>query len=971
MPFRSILSSRFVPLFLAALLAASRPDVAWADGVADEAEVNFRLGAERYQAGDYRAALAYFLASNRLSPNRHVRFNVARTFLRLSQFPEAYRWYQDSLEGESDPAVRTQIEDALRTIEREVAILDVRTTPAGATVFLDRRDLGSVATTPSRIAVPAGSYRVLVHLDGYEEIVAEGIEAARGSVVPLAFELRRIVGTVAVEADGPTAVRVDAEDAEPACTAPCRLDLPPGDHVLFFERPGFRAAPRQVHVEARQVSTVRVDASSLTGSIVVTAAESDALVEVDGVAMGFTPVVVPNVPVGTRRVRISLRGFEPVEREVVVREDTQADLRDVLLVPTRQVTTASRMAQTIDDAPASVSVVSVQELEAFRYPTIYEALRGQRGLALSYDGAYSNIAIRGLGQPSDYSNRMLVLTDGATLNDNIVWQAYTGYDGRVDLGDVERIELVRGPGSVLYGTGAVTGVVNLIPHASPDRTGGEVRIAANDTNTARARGAVDVRLGERGRLAISASGAHSSGQPMSVPTVPTPTLANGVNHFDAATGNLRLELGDFRLQAFYTYRDQKTPNGAYGSVIDDPRPALVDQRALFEARYEPALSEKVRLYTRAFANLYRFGGTYVYADSTGGESVVDETYQGTWFGVEARVVAQLVESLRLSAGGEVQVDTRAYLRGTSDDGTTSDTYLSSNHPYQIYAGYALVEWAPGRAFTLSAGARLDAWSTFGATVNPRVVILFRPTSNDVLKLMGGRAFRAPSIYELYYNDGGATQVASDYDGNQLKPEIVWSAELEYTHRFGDGWSLLGAVHTQYAKDFIETASTAPGDPDAPFYYRNGGSPVYTLGGDVEAKREFRAGWMVSAMYGYLLASYVDASYGGGNRRVPNAPRQFASFRGIAPLGPTGLRLAVRLTLEAPRRINVDTNAQTPTAVVGDVVLSGEVSRWGLDYAFGVYNVFGWPYALPTDPTFQSTTMPQPGRTFLASLGLRF
>jgi hypothetical protein len=65
------------------LIALLLPAIARADGVADEAEINFRLGAERYQAGDFRAALAFFLASRRLAPNRNVRFNIVRTFQRL------------------------------------------------------------------------------------------------------------------------------------------------------------------------------------------------------------------------------------------------------------------------------------------------------------------------------------------------------------------------------------------------------------------------------------------------------------------------------------------------------------------------------------------------------------------------------------------------------------------------------------------------------------------------------------------------------------------------------------------------------------------------------------------------------------------------------------------------------------------------------------------------------------------------
>src|SRR5204863_4549343 len=77
-----------------ALLLSSFAMDARADDVADEADHLFTLGAEHYQKKDYKEALQYFLASNRLVRNRNVMFNIARTYEHLQQFPDAYRYYQ-------------------------------------------------------------------------------------------------------------------------------------------------------------------------------------------------------------------------------------------------------------------------------------------------------------------------------------------------------------------------------------------------------------------------------------------------------------------------------------------------------------------------------------------------------------------------------------------------------------------------------------------------------------------------------------------------------------------------------------------------------------------------------------------------------------------------------------------------------------------------------------------------------------
>ena len=150
-----------------------------------------------------------------------------------------------------------------------------------------------------------------------------------------------------------------------------------------------------------------------------------------------------------------------------------------------------------------------QAFEAFAYPTILESLRGVRGYAVNFDSVYGNAAVRGLGQANDFSNRLLVLSDGAVLNENILYQPFIHYDGRSDLGDVQRIEIVRGPSSVLYGTGAVSGVVNLVLKDRDEPEGVHAQISSYDNSTARGRAGFVERLGSDAGIWASVSGARS------------------------------------------------------------------------------------------------------------------------------------------------------------------------------------------------------------------------------------------------------------------------------------------------------------------------------------------------------------------------------------------------------------------------------------------------------------------------------
>jgi outer membrane receptor protein involved in Fe transport len=937
-----------------------------ADGVADEAEVNFRLGAERYQAGDYRAALAFFLASQRLSPNRNVRFNIVRTFQRLGMHAEAYRWCQEALADETDPALRAELMQLLSQIEGDAALVEVKSDPPGATIFVDRVELGSLAKTPARLVLTEGEHRVILELAGHQRLELPPFRAEKHKQVTLSAKLTRIVGSLRLPLSEATEVRVDDELGEAQCTTPCSLELPPGPHVIYFHRAGFRFAPRQVQIVAGKESVASSHAVPLTGTLVVTSDLRDALVEVDGKPRGFTPAVLADVPVGRRDVRVSLAGYETIERSIEVREATPSEIGPLALVPVSKVTAASRLDQSVDDAPASVSVISGYELEAFRYPTIAEALRGQRGVAIQSDGVYTGLSLRGLGQPGDYGNRVLVLSDGATLNDNIVWQSYVGYDGRVDLGDLSRIELVRGPGSVLYGTGALTGLVNLVSKPLPERATGEVRVAANDVRTARARAAYAMPFSKRSGTSLSVAGAHSDGRELRLPTTP-PTPVAHVERFNAATTQLRAQWNDLSLQGFFTYRQQDIPAGAYGAVVADPRNWVRDTRGLVELRYEPELVKKrIRLYTRGFANLYRFDSEQAFP-AAGDVSVVRERYRGLWFGAEARLVGSFTRRVRLTLGSELQANTRASLHGTERQGGAQNTTLAVSLPYQIYAGYGVLDWILSDEVTVSAGARVDAWSTFGATVNPRLNMVVRPNAAHVFKLVAGRAFRAPSIYELRYEDEN-TQLASNYNGNKLGPELTWSGELEYTYRFLEHWAVLGAAHFQFAERYIEQTLSDPNDLGSEIYYRNSPDEALTVGGDVELRRELFRGLLLAGSYGYLYSRYMGEKPS-GSLRLPNAPAHYAAVRAIVPLW-AGTKIAFRTALESPRRISTLTHARTRTAAITDLVFSGAFADTGFDFSVGVYNLFDFRLLLPTDPTFTTRTLPQPGRTLLVSLGLR-
>jgi outer membrane receptor protein involved in Fe transport len=957
-----------------------------ADDVADEADLQFSLGAEAYQKQDYRGALEHFLASNRLVANGNVMFNVARTYERLHRYPDAFRWYVRSLEGERDAATRDRIEKALHDLAPNVAVLRVDTDPPGAKVYLDRKDLGERGDSPQRLGLAPGRYRVIADLPGYEDAESAPVDVQLGQEVHVALTLVRILGTVHVEeADGGQAqVHVDREDAPVACTTPCDVSVPPGPHTLFVARAGAQTATVAIEVPPRATLTVHPQVVPLTGTLVVDADERDAVIEIDGKPRGFTPAVLA-VPVGAHRVRVSLKGFRTVERDATVAANETAKL-DLELVSATQVEAASRAVEEVRDAPGSVSIVPYQELRAMRYPTVAEALRGARGVYTSDDRGYVELGFRGFGRPGDYGNRTLVLLDGQPMNDDWLWSSYVGYDLRTDLDDIERIEVVRGPGSVLYGTGAFSGVVNLVPRSTDEPSGAEVGLSTAGDGVARGRVRVQQRFGDHGGVWSSLAAGHGAGRDFFFPEYAAdgpPAVAGwarGVDGFDVVTwtGQARWEF--VKLQWSVNSHRKTLPTGEFDTILGDADTRQTDTRAMIEAKAEPKLGPMIQSTTRTYANYYGYRGNFAHLPENGG--MERSTFDGQWVGAEQRFVFTPLAGLRLSAGGLVENHFGVHQYDAQEVGPPT-VLIDDTRDFSLAAGYGVLDVAPAPWLKIEAGARYDAYSTFGHAFSPRGAIIVRPSERDNLKVLAGQAFRAPSAYETFY---------FSYQGQKknldLQPEHMASGEVEYSHAFTQTITGIVSVYENLITDLISLNSLTADPAGYQYQYQNTNSPVATAGLEAELRREWQGGWMLAASYSYQRSKYVaSASLGDvieqkpnpALREVPNAPEHLASLLGSVPISSRafgGLSASSRLTFTSARFDRYDHASDPPQghtepALLWDIVLSGTESRWRVSYALGVYNAFDWRWSVPVSPEFRQTTIPQSGRTVLASAGISF
>src|SRR3984893_17325777 len=143
-------------------------------------------------------------------------------------------------------------------------------------------------------------------------------------------------------------------------------------------------------------------------------------------------------------------------------------LEDLMAVEIDSVYGASGFTQKVTEAPASITIITSEEIQKHGYRTLADILRNVRGFYVTYDRNYSYLGVRGFGLPGEYNNSIALLADGHRLNDNIFDGALIGTEFPVDVDLIDRVEIIRGPNSSLYVASAFLAVINVITKRGRD-----------------------------------------------------------------------------------------------------------------------------------------------------------------------------------------------------------------------------------------------------------------------------------------------------------------------------------------------------------------------------------------------------------------------------------------------------------------------------------------------------------------------
>ncbi len=612
---------------------------------------------------------------------------------------------------------------------------------------------------------------------------------------------------------------------------------------------------------------------------------------------------------------------------------------------------AAKREQSLGNVASAVTVVSGDRLRRMGYRTVAEALRGVAGVYVVDDHYTERVGVRGLQVVGDFNTRLLLLVDGATVNEP--WNQFAGYgwDAPVAIDDIARIEVIRGPVSSVYGTNAFFGIVNIVTRGATEspRAWGRLQTSSFGASAAAgfAMGDVDHQL----RGSVAAMGRW--GEPLTTPELGT---VDQDRARALSVGVVGAYAGAFAQARFYR-RERTLPFAPYASLIGSPDNAAADTLGMLEGGYTRELSSRLTATARLYANAYRYRDRLVLADGSGTFTDIGDS---RWGGGEARGRYAVLDGDRLgvTAGAEVtfiSTNSQAFYYGDAPD-----EVVEVPKAFNLQGLYTEVDAKPLPWLALTAGVRADRNSALDDRVSPRAA-LFASRDRYGAKLLYAEGFRNPSAYEGFFEDG------VDFIANpDIGAETIRSYEAVVWARPRPGLTTRLSAFRWTADRLVEQDTVTVMNVGDRLQFDNRGR-LQSTGLELEASYRDADGWL--AFGGGALTQVED----GDGVTAIGAPGWVASAGLSSPLVLRRAHLSTEVQAIGARSTRVD--GVRADAFVAWNVVAYLPSVAGFDVTLGVRNLLGQREAVPAPEDYDRddpiATLPGEGRELYARLGYRY
>jgi outer membrane receptor for ferrienterochelin and colicin len=461
-----------------------------------------------------------------------------------------------------------------------------------------------------------------------------------------------------------------------------------------------------------------------------------------------------------------------------------------------EVVSASLQPQPANQSPATVFVVSRQTIKDSGAQTIPDALRNVPGVQVfQTTTGQQEVGIRGLNRP--LNNRVLVLLDGKSVLtgyfNTVTWESIP-----VTMDEIDHIEVVEGPASAVYGTDAVSGVINIITLKPEQLQGGQVSYTGGERHTQ----AGSLNYGRKqDNVAYRFGGGWRS-----------------TNRFDNANG-LATEAGKFDGSVRYDFSDHHSLSFSGGANNYNTQTSL----GSYGTDFDKGLSSYMRSDYSFHNTTARFYWNHLRSIPDGNPFLVDSLDTDSYD-------MQLQQAMSLWRDNNAVVGTN-YHRNTARSSVLNNG--DSIHQ-DLWSAFLEDKQVLASKWMLMASGRLDRHPLTPLQFSPRGSLVYTPTPANVFRASAGTAFRNPTLLENYFNGAftlpndpavtGApnppyTAVLQRINGSTtLDPETIHEQDIAYEGRLNRLKTTVTGFHATYDQAITigDSAVTGPFLPSPPF-----------------------------------------------------------------------------------------------------------------------------------------------------------
>ena len=611
---------------------------------------------------------------------------------------------------------------------------------------------------------------------------------------------------------------------------------------------------------------------------------------------------------------------------------------------------ASKYEQKQSEVAAAASVITRQEIKAFGWRTLGEALASLPGVHTTYDRQYLYLGTRGFGLPGDLNTRVLVTINGNRINDPTFDQGPFGRDFPLDMDLIERIEFIPGPGGAVYGQNAMFGVVNVVTRGAADVGGIELAFSAQVPQALREGRLSWGKVLDNGvSVVVSVAGAKARGEDrfFDFGRAGASGVAAGLDGERDRELFARISYGPWAFDLVHGDRRKDDPTGQFLSDPLVPGQFQADRITTAQLQYQDSFSDgKLDVLARLFVGRQRFSSMQSYTTPFGNPAASD------WRGAEVRLLSKAMADHKMMLGMELQDNLRT-------DQAVFDIAHSANDIFIPGSGYrvgvyAQDEWRIADTLSATLGLRFDRNTFTGNKLSPRAALIWTPAPATTLKALYGRAHRAPNVFERDHGDG-ISQAAN----LQLNGESIDTLELVADHRIGSDLTLRASLYQWKMQNLV----TLGIDPASGLPQYQSGDSVTARGLEVSADKTWATG---ARLRGSL--SFQNVAQAGGNE-LPNVPKILGKVNLSAPLPYRGWRAGYELHYDS-RRLSLD-GTRLGGYAVSNLHLSTEALAKGLELSLGIHNLFDKRYAQPAADTNWQNALEQDGRSMRARMNYKF